>query len=239
MKNRPITTLFLIESLDGKISTGDVDELDVDKDFKRIVGIKEGLPQYYELETRTDIFSFNNGKVQAKVGANERVWDKDEHDDVSFMVVDNKPHLNKAGSEYFARRSRNFYLITTNKNHPAYSLQSQYPSMRILPYDEKIDFVDVFRRFKEEFGIDRVTIQTGGTLNAELVRLKLIDFVSIVLAPCLVGGKDTQSLIGGESLRTQDDLKHIKALKLKSCDILENSYLHVQYEVINDTVIEE
>ena len=40
---RPETTLFMIESLDGKISTGDNDELDVDKDFKRIVGVKEGL----------------------------------------------------------------------------------------------------------------------------------------------------------------------------------------------------
>jgi len=55
--DRPVTTLFMIESLDGKISTGDVDELDVDKDFKRIVGVKEGLHQYYDLEKQTDLFS--------------------------------------------------------------------------------------------------------------------------------------------------------------------------------------
>jgi len=36
--SKPVTTLFLITSLDGKISTGDKDELDVDRDFKRIVG---------------------------------------------------------------------------------------------------------------------------------------------------------------------------------------------------------
>lgn len=31
--DRPITTLFMLSSVDGKISTGATDELDVDKDF--------------------------------------------------------------------------------------------------------------------------------------------------------------------------------------------------------------
>lgn len=236
--NKPITTLFMLSSLDGKISTGDVDELDVDKDFPRITGIKEGLHQYYDLEKYTDRVSFNSGKVQAKVGANLRTWDK-ERDDVSFVVVDNKPHLDKNGTEYFAKRSDNFYLITTNRSHPAFELQAQYPTMHILFYESRVDFVDVFRRFKEEFNIDRVTIQTGGTLNAEFLRLGLVDNVSIVVAPCLIGGRDTQSLIGGEALHTEEDLKKIKALELLKCDVLENSYLHIQYRVINDTKISE
>ena len=32
---RPITTLFMLESLDGKISTGSNDSLDVDKDYPK------------------------------------------------------------------------------------------------------------------------------------------------------------------------------------------------------------
>jgi 2,5-diamino-6-(ribosylamino)-4(3H)-pyrimidinone 5'-phosphate reductase len=120
---RPLTTLFMIESLDGKISTGDVDELDVDKDFSRIGGVKEGLHQYYDLEKKTDWVSFNSGKVQAKVGVNQREWHK-EPDDVCFVVVDNQPHLNQQGTAYFARRSAHFYLITTNPHHPAFQLQA-------------------------------------------------------------------------------------------------------------------
>lgn len=53
--DRPITTLFILMSLDGKISPGASDELDVDKDFPMIDGLKEGLPQYYEIEQTTDI----------------------------------------------------------------------------------------------------------------------------------------------------------------------------------------
>lgn len=48
--DRPITTLFMLVSVDGKISTGATDDLDVDRDFPKIVGVQEGLHQYYEIE---------------------------------------------------------------------------------------------------------------------------------------------------------------------------------------------
>ena len=47
---RPVNTLFMLMSVDGKISTGVTDERHVDKDYKKIAGIKEGLAQYYEKE---------------------------------------------------------------------------------------------------------------------------------------------------------------------------------------------
>lgn len=59
-KIKPITTLFMLMSVDGKISTGAVDELDVDRDFPRINGVKEGIYQYYEIEKTTDLWSLNS-----------------------------------------------------------------------------------------------------------------------------------------------------------------------------------
>ena len=69
---RPITTLFVLMSLDGKISTGASDELDVDRDFPKISGVREGLHQYYEIEQTTDLWSFNSGRGQAKLGVNSK-----------------------------------------------------------------------------------------------------------------------------------------------------------------------
>ena len=40
MTEKPITTLFMLESLDGKISSGNNDNLDADKDWCKIGGRK-------------------------------------------------------------------------------------------------------------------------------------------------------------------------------------------------------
>jgi 2,5-diamino-6-(ribosylamino)-4(3H)-pyrimidinone 5'-phosphate reductase len=178
-----------------------------------------------------------SGGLKPPIG-NQRSLDV-KKGDVSFVIVDNKPHLNAHGSEYFAKRSKVFYLVTTNKSHPAYTLKEKYPNIKILHYENEIDFVDVFKRFKEDYGIERVTIQTGGTLNAHLLRLGLIDRILIVIAPCMIGGNSTQSLIGGESLHTEEDLKKIKPLKLTKCEALKDSYIRLEYDVINETIIEE
>lgn len=235
--NRPITTLFMIESLDGKITTGDVDELDIDKDFKRIEGLKEGLYQYYELEQKTDWYSLNTGRVMAKIGVNERTATPTPVD-VNFIIIDNKPHLNGKGITYLSKWVKTLYLVTTNPNHPAYELQNKLKNIVIVKYDNAIDLADLLRKMKEDYHAKRITIQSGGTLNAAWIRQGLIDKVSIVVAPCLIGGENTQSLIGGESLHTQEDLKKIKTLKLIKCDLLEDSYLHIQYDVVNETVID-
>ena len=231
--NRPFTTLFLIESLDGKISTGDNDGMDFDQDLPSIPGIREGLHQYYELERTTDLVSFNSGKVQAKVGANQKDLTKVERIPVSFVIVDNEPHLDENGCAYFGLRSKVFYLVTHNKDHPAFKLKERY-DIKILYYEGEIDWVDVFRRFKEDYGIEKMTVQTGGTLNAVLLRNHLIDRVLVMIAPCLIGGKNTSTLVDGESLHTQADLRNINALTLINCQALEDNYVLLEYRVVKN-----
>jgi len=82
-----------------------------------------------------------------------------------------------------------------------------------------------------------MTIQTGGTLNSVLLRANLIDKLSIVIAPALIGGKETSTLIDGESLQTFEDLKKIKALKLIENKTLDDSYVHLKYDIVNETKI--
>ena len=57
--NKPYITLILVCSVDGKISSEDTDELDVDRDGNRTEGVKDGIHQYCELELQTDLFSQN------------------------------------------------------------------------------------------------------------------------------------------------------------------------------------
>lgn len=238
LAKRPFTTLFMIQSLDGKISTGDVDELDVDKDFKRIAGVREGLHQYYEIEKTTDLFSLNSGRVMAKIGANVKKTPPTKIG-CSFIIIDNKPHLTTQGTEYMAQWVKKLFLVTSNPSHPAFSLKKKHANIETILYEDNVDLTNLLERLSTEFGIERLTIQSGGTLNAEWIRSSLIDQISVVVAPCVIGGSATQSLIGGESLHTQADLLKIRSLTLKNCTVLENSYLHIVYAVNNFPEISE
>ena len=117
---RPITTLFMLMSVDGKISTGAADELDVDKDFPQIAGVREGLHQYYEIEQTTDLWALNSGRVQAKLGVNTK--DMPDKTPVSYVIIDNK-HLQEHGVRYLCALSKEFVLITSNPEHPAFHIQ--------------------------------------------------------------------------------------------------------------------
>jgi len=232
MSTRPETTLFLLVSVDGKISTGDTDEMDVDKDFPRIDGVREGLQQYYDLEKTTDLFSLNSGRVLEKIGVNEKK-ENPPKTSVTFIVIDNKPHLKESGVRFMAAKAGKLVIVTANPNHPAISLKDELLNIEVLAYKDEIDFQDMFQKLKSDFGAERVTIQTGGTLNAVFVREGLVDHLSLVVAPALIGGSDTSSLMDGESLHKEDELFKIKPLILKSATPLEHNYLHLQYGVVN------
>ncbi len=235
--NRPITTLFMLSSVDGKISTGDIDQRDVDKDFPKIAGIKEGLYQYYNLEKKTDFWSLNTGRVMSKIGLNEKKDYRPKNNTLRFVIIDNKPHLKKSGITYLTRWLGTLYLITNNKKHPAFEMQKKLDNLIIIYYPKRISFENLFAKLKNKYGCKRLTIQSGGSLNAILLRKGLIDHISVVIAPALIGGRHTSTLIDGESLRMEKELSHIKALKLKKCAVLKHSYLHILYDIINKTKI--
>ncbi len=224
--DRPITTLFMLMSVDGKISTGASDELDVDRDFPNIDGVKEGLHQYYEIEQTTDLWSFNTGRVQAKMGVNER--EVPAKTPVSFVLLDNH-HLTEHGVRYFSALSRQTVVITSNPEHPAFQVEESNIS---IIYQEKPSLKEALECLKQNYGCDRITVQSGGTVNGLFLREKLFDYVDIVIAPVLIGGKDTSTLIDGSSITSNAELSKLGALKLMDCTVLEDSYIRLRYEVI-------
>lgn len=83
-----------------------------------------------------------------------------------------------------------------------------------------------------KYNAERLTIQSGGTLNGLFVRNKLIDFVNIVIAPVLIGGKDVPTLVDGESITDENELDKLMALELLECNKLEDSYIQLKYKVL-------
>ena len=225
--DRPVTTLYMLMSVDGKISTGANDELDVDRDFPMIDGLKEGLHQYYEIEQTTDLWAFNTGRVQAKMGVNRK--DPPPASPVSFVILDNH-HLTEKGVRYFCAWAKTFVLITSDRSHPAFGVKAD--NLHII-FQEKTDLRGTLVRLKKEFGCHRLTVQSGGTVNSLFLREKLLDYVDLVVAPVLIGGRDTSTLIDGSSLTAREELSGLGVLKLTDCTVLEDSYIRLRYQVIS------
>lgn len=225
--DRPITTLFMLMSVDGKISTGATDDLDVDRDFPKIRGVQEGLHQYYEIEQTTDLWSLNSGRVQKKMGVNWK--EMPNKSPISFVIIDNN-HMTKHGIRYFCARSKEFVLVTSNVDHPAFQVNED--NLHII-CQSKLSLPDALAKLKSEYGCQKITIQSGGTLNGLFLREKLFDYIDIVIAPILIGGKDTSTLIDGKSLLSESELSQLGVLKLQECMVLDNSYLRLRYQVIH------
>lgn len=213
-------------SVDGKISTGSTDNMDVDKDLPKIKGVSEGLHQYYEIEQTTDLWSFNTGRVQAKMGVNDRPFPVKTP--VSFVILDSH-HLTEHGVRYFCEFSKEFVLVTTNPGHPAFGVEAD--NLHII-LQQELSLKEMLETLKTDFGCERITIQSGGTLNSMFLREKLFDYVDIVVAPVLIGGKDTATLIDGESLRNESELDKLGALQLVECKELKDSFIRLRYKFL-------
>ena len=226
--DRTINTLFMLMSVDGKISTGADDGCDVDTDFPALPGVAEGLHQYYDLERHTDLWSFNSARVLTKVGFNTRTTLPAERTPVSFVLVDSGPHFNETAIQYLSAMLRRVVIVTTLPVYDTYGCDN----VDVIRYDCHIDFADLFERLKSHYGAERVTIQSGGTLNGILLRAKLLDFVNIVVAPVLVGGAAVSPLVDGPSPTSPGHLADLGVLQLLECRVLQDSYLNLTYRVV-------
>lgn len=137
-------------------------------------------------------------------------------------------HLTEHGVRYLCEWSKNFVLITQNPKHPAFSVMED--NLNIIKQDS-LNLAEALKILEADYCCKRLTIQSGDTLNGLFLRNNLIDFVDVIVAPIMIGGKDTSTLIDGISITSIDDLNLLGALQLEKCEALEDSYIRLRYKV--------
>lgn len=70
--------------------------------------------------------------------------------------------------------------------------------------DHQVDLRAALVRVGQVFRADRVIIDSGGTMNAALLRQGLVDIVDVVTLPGLVGGIGTPTIMDGPPLRNHE-----------------------------------
>lgn len=227
MGNRPILTLFMLQSIDGKISTGDGDNFDFDKDLPLINGLREGLDQYYQIEQTTDLWSLCTGKTQAKIGINEWNIESIQKTDVNFIIIDNN-HLTINGIKNLMKKAKELVLVTTNNKHPAIKMASSDNNLSCIAY-EKLNLDNLLETLYNKYNCKSITLQSGGTMNGFFLRQGLIDRIKVVIAPVLIGGKNVPTLVDGTSPMSIQEIQQHGVYELYNMHQLNNSYIELDY----------
>lgn len=225
---RPVTTLFMLMSVDGKISTGVTNDLDFDVDLPEIESTKKGLHQYYEIEKTTDEWFLCTGRTQNKIGINSVNFNCTTVD-ANAAIIDNN-NLTFTGVHNLLKKYSKLVIFTENTDHPAFKIRDKKLFIRST-ISLRVDWV--LEQLCNVYDCERITIQSGSMTNGQLIKKHLIDYIDVVVAPIIVGGEKTPSLVGGYSFRGSLELKDVAQLELQNADTLEDSYLRLRYKVVN------
>jgi 2,5-diamino-6-(ribosylamino)-4(3H)-pyrimidinone 5'-phosphate reductase len=93
--------------------------------------------------------------------------------------------------------------------------------------DQRVDLAFVMQSLQEQ-GVERVLVEGGGTLNSELLRLKLVDEIYLYVAPLIFGGAGSPTVADGIGFSHDEALK----LELKSVKKLKDDGILINYTVL-------
>jgi 2,5-diamino-6-(ribosylamino)-4(3H)-pyrimidinone 5'-phosphate reductase len=69
----------------------------------------------------------------------------------------------------------------------------------------------------DKFGIKKLMIEGGPTLNWHMLHDKLVDEIRLIHLPFIVGGSDTPSLVGGMHINSEDEMIRLNLKKYYMC----------------------
>lgn len=222
------TTLFMISSVDGKITTrtGANPDYDWPKVNPHYIEIYYGEMLSMDVEgvvmSAHSFVNFMDLNIKAP-----KEWDKQVG--VSILVVDSRGLLNKVGLGNLKNRYKRVIVFISEKTPSNYIQLLQNLKVEFYQtHGEKVNYKETFKKIKE-LGYQKVSIESGGTLNSYILRAGVVDEIHIITVPILVGGLGTPSIMDGKQLK---DWKKIIPLELLGIEELKYGFVKSRYKVI-------
>jgi len=93
---------------------------------------------------------------------------------------------------------------------------------------EHVDLPLLMKVLREEYGVERLMIEGGPTLNWSMLNNRLVDEIRLIHLPFIIGGADTPSLVGGMHIESEDEMIRLALKRYYMC----GSNLVTEYDVI-------
>ncbi len=97
--------------------------------------------------------------------------------------------------------------------------------------DREVDLAAALAELSALYDVKTVRVDSGGILNGVLLRADLIDEVSVLLMPCLVGGSSARGMFVAPDLASAEG---VARLKLLGVEPMRGDALWLRYEVVKE-----
>jgi 2,5-diamino-6-(ribosylamino)-4(3H)-pyrimidinone 5'-phosphate reductase len=111
------------------------------------------------------------------------------------------------------------YLDYLQKRHVEY----------VVTGDDRVDLRAALEELNARYGVKTVRVDSGGILNGALLRAGLVDEVSVLIGPCLVGGTTPRSIFVAPDLTSAEG---VIPLKLIHMEAVRGDIIWLRYEVV-------
>ncbi|UCD36889.1 MAG: RibD family protein [Fidelibacterota bacterium] len=146
-----------------------------------------------------------------------------------LVVPDSRGRVRNWGQLRQAGYWRDMVALCTHATPASYlDYLEQRHVTYILAGDKRVDFRTALESLNTRFGVKQVRVDSGGILNGVLLRAGLVDEVSLLIHPGLVGGSTSRSMYQAPDLSTPGG---VIPLKLIHCEQIDNDIIWLRYTV--------
>jgi 2,5-diamino-6-(ribosylamino)-4(3H)-pyrimidinone 5'-phosphate reductase len=119
-------------------------------------------------------------------------------------------------------------LVSRTTSHEYLDYLRQRSVDIIMAGQERVDFRAALEELSDRYAVRTVRVDSGGTLNGVLLRAGLVDEVSVLVHPALVGGTSSRSLYRAPDLASPDG---VIPVSLTSVECREGGVVWLRYAV--------
>lgn len=94
--------------------------------------------------------------------------------------------------------------------------------------DDKVNLPLLMKLLVEDYGVSKLMIEGGPTLNYYMLQDRLVDEIRLIHLPFIVGGSDTPSLVGGMHIDSEEDMFSLRLKNYYLC----GTNLVTEYDVL-------
>ncbi|MDD1730339.1 MAG: RibD family protein [Methanospirillum sp.] len=103
----------------------------------------------------------------------------------------------------------------------------------IIAGDDHVDIRSALEELNRQYGVITIRTDTGGVLNGILLREGLVDEVSVLIGPMMIGGTTPKTIYSAQDLSSAND---VVTLKLTHMERIDEDYVWLTYDVIKNHI---